>query len=63
MFFIAMLCIQEHSVERPTMREVVQMLSEFPHHSPSSSSSDAYQKGILKDRDTCQQKGPLDLLV
>ncbi|KAK9750170.1 hypothetical protein RND81_02G178000 [Saponaria officinalis] len=42
MFFIAMLCIQENSIERPTMREVVQMLSEFPRqsvgfHSPSSS--------------------------
>ncbi|XP_019051616.1 PREDICTED: leucine-rich repeat receptor-like serine/threonine-protein kinase BAM1 isoform X3 [Nelumbo nucifera] len=31
-FFIAMLCVQENSVERPTMREVVQMLSEFLHH-------------------------------
>ncbi|CAI9101553.1 OLC1v1038903C1 [Oldenlandia corymbosa var. corymbosa] len=30
LLFIAMLCIQENSVERPTMREVVQMLSEFP---------------------------------
>ncbi|CAN6458401.1 unnamed protein product [Victoria cruziana] len=30
LFFIAMLCLQEHSVERPTMREVVQMLTEFP---------------------------------
>ncbi|XP_031492748.1 leucine-rich repeat receptor-like serine/threonine-protein kinase BAM1 [Nymphaea colorata] len=29
-FFIAMLCLQEHSVERPTMREVVQMISERP---------------------------------
>ncbi|XP_065039687.1 leucine-rich repeat receptor-like serine/threonine-protein kinase BAM1 [Musa acuminata AAA Group] len=43
-FFVAMLCVQENSVERPTMREVVQMLSEFPHHvpenqSPSSSST------------------------
>ncbi|CAH2068710.1 unnamed protein product [Thlaspi arvense] len=28
LFFIAMLCVQENSVERPTMREVVQMLSE-----------------------------------
>lgn len=27
-FFVAMLCVQEHSVERPTMREVVQMLAE-----------------------------------
>ncbi|CAD5182399.1 unnamed protein product [Musa acuminata subsp. malaccensis] len=31
-FFVSMLCVQENSVERPTMREVVQMLSEFPHH-------------------------------
>lgn len=28
MFFVAMLCVQEHSVERPTMREVVEMLSQ-----------------------------------
>jgi serine/threonine protein kinase len=27
-FFVAMLCVQEQSVERPTMREVVQMLTE-----------------------------------
>ncbi|KAJ7010247.1 leucine-rich repeat receptor-like serine/threonine-protein kinase BAM3 [Populus alba x Populus x berolinensis] len=27
-FFVAMLCVQEQSVERPTMREVVQMLAE-----------------------------------
>ncbi|KAM6598202.1 hypothetical protein CsatA_008726 [Cannabis sativa] len=46
LFFIATLCIQENSVQRPTMREVVQMLSEFtdrhsttPHHHQSSSSS------------------------
>ncbi|XP_062183379.1 leucine-rich repeat receptor-like serine/threonine-protein kinase BAM1 [Phragmites australis] len=43
LFFVSMLCVQENSVERPTMREVVQMLSEFPRHastqtSPSSSS-------------------------
>ncbi|XP_043722830.1 leucine-rich repeat receptor-like serine/threonine-protein kinase BAM3 [Telopea speciosissima] len=38
-FFVAMLCIQENSVERPTMREVVQMLSEFPRHNPNQSSS------------------------
>ncbi|XP_009600411.1 leucine-rich repeat receptor-like serine/threonine-protein kinase BAM3 [Nicotiana tomentosiformis] len=27
-FFVAMLCVEEYSVERPTMREVVQMLSQ-----------------------------------
>lgn len=42
LFFIAMLCTEENSVERPTMREVVQMLSEYPYHAmgyqpPSSS--------------------------
>lgn len=30
LLFIAMLCVQENSIERPTMQEVVQMLSEFP---------------------------------
>ncbi|XP_022854237.1 leucine-rich repeat receptor-like serine/threonine-protein kinase BAM3 [Olea europaea var. sylvestris] len=49
-FFIAMLCIQENSVERPTMREVVQMLSEFPRHSQEfqSSSSAVYQQSKKK---------------
>lgn len=32
-FYVALLCIEEQSVQRPTMREVVQMLSELP---PSS---------------------------
>lgn len=27
-FFVAMLCVQERSIERPTMREVVQMLAQ-----------------------------------
>ncbi|KAE9446840.1 hypothetical protein C3L33_21266, partial [Rhododendron williamsianum] len=39
LFFIALLCIQDNSVERPTMREVVQMLSEFPRLSPETQSS------------------------
>ncbi|KAL2929784.1 Leucine-rich repeat receptor-like serine/threonine-protein kinase BAM1 [Bienertia sinuspersici] len=43
LFFIAMLCTQENSIERPTMREVVQMLSEYPYHAmgyqPAPSSS------------------------
>ncbi|CAO2141317.1 unnamed protein product [Urochloa humidicola] len=39
LFFVSMLCVQENSVERPTMREVVQMLSEFPRHAAASSSS------------------------
>lgn len=44
LFFVSMMCVQENSIERPTMREVVQMLSEFPRHastqtSPSTSSA------------------------
>ncbi|OQU83191.1 leucine-rich repeat receptor-like serine/threonine-protein kinase BAM1 [Sorghum bicolor] len=38
LFFVAMLCVQDNSVERPTMREVVQMLAdEFPRHASSAS--------------------------
>ncbi|KAI4308162.1 hypothetical protein L6164_031264 [Bauhinia variegata] len=33
-FFVAMLCVQENSVERPTMREVVQMLIQAKHPDP-----------------------------
>ncbi|PUZ44256.1 hypothetical protein GQ55_8G075300 [Panicum hallii var. hallii] len=40
LFFVAMLCVQDNSVERPTMREVVQMLSELPPQaSPSPSTT------------------------
>uniref|UniRef100_A0A0D9WKM0 non-specific serine/threonine protein kinase n=1 Tax=Leersia perrieri TaxID=77586 RepID=A0A0D9WKM0_9ORYZ len=36
-FFVAMLCVQEHSVERPTMREVVQMLEQAKQPRPPPS--------------------------
>lgn len=29
-FYVAMLCVEEQAVERPTMREVVQILTEIP---------------------------------
>ncbi|XP_073041170.1 uncharacterized protein [Primulina eburnea] len=38
-FYVAMLCVEEHAVERPTMREVVQILTELPK-SPSSKLGD-----------------------
>ncbi|GAB2283674.1 hypothetical protein Dimus_018174 [Dionaea muscipula] len=41
-FFVAMQCVHDNSVERPTMREVVQMLSEFPRHSSSSNMTHNY---------------------
>eukprot|EP00252_Welwitschia_mirabilis_P006278 TRINITY_DN17119_c0_g1_i1.p1 TRINITY_DN17119_c0_g1~~TRINITY_DN17119_c0_g1_i1.p1 ORF type:complete len:989 (-),score=21.86 TRINITY_DN17119_c0_g1_i1:104-2839(-) len=34
MLWVAMLCVNDHSVERPTMREVVQMLSDPPKIKP-----------------------------
>lgn len=68
LFFIAMLCSQENSIERPTMREVLQMLSEFPRHSPnyyhSSSSSIVSQQiknGEKKEKTGLKHKQ--DLLV
>ncbi|XP_071725581.1 uncharacterized protein [Rutidosis leptorrhynchoides] len=54
LFFIAMLCIQENSVERPTMREVVQMLSEYPRDSlqnQTSSSNVVFLKPKKLDKD------------
>jgi hypothetical protein len=34
-FYVALLCIEEQSVQRPTMREVVQILSELPKPAPT----------------------------
>lgn len=36
-FYVAMLCVEEQSLERPSMREVVQLLTELPK--PASSDS------------------------
>lgn len=66
LFFISMLCIQENSVERPTMREVVQMLSEFPRHTPdyqTSCSSVICQPLKKIDKDEICPKFRQDLLV
>ncbi|XP_061351644.1 leucine-rich repeat receptor-like serine/threonine-protein kinase BAM1 [Gastrolobium bilobum] len=38
-FYVAMLCVEEQAVERPTMREVVQILTELPKP-PSSKQGD-----------------------
>lgn len=67
LFFIAMLCVQENSVERPAMREVVQMLSEFARHvsnyepSPSSSEPEQAETSPSKESSTCYKLFP-DLL-
>lgn len=60
LFFVAMLCIQDNSVERPTMREVVQMLSEFPRRSPEFQSSSS---GYHNKKSPDDQKFRHDLLV
>ncbi|XP_031115633.1 leucine-rich repeat receptor-like serine/threonine-protein kinase BAM1 [Ipomoea triloba] len=36
MFYVAMLCVEEQAVERPKMREVVQMLTELPKQPPGT---------------------------
>ncbi|XP_076939607.1 uncharacterized protein LOC143608456 [Bidens hawaiensis] len=40
LFYVGMLCVEEQAVERPTMREVVQMLTELPK-TPSSAAAGA----------------------
>ncbi|KAL8125072.1 hypothetical protein AgCh_012662 [Apium graveolens] len=42
-FYVALLCVQEHAMERPTMREVVQILTELPrpHNSKQGDSVDS----------------------
>ena len=39
-FYVAILCVEEQAVERPTMREVVQILTELPK-SPESKLGDS----------------------
>ena len=39
-FYVAMLCVEEQAVERPTMREVVQILTELPKP-PNSKQGDS----------------------
>lgn len=71
MLFIAMLCLEENSVERPTMREVVQMLSEFPrqtltleYQSSSSNYSTITSPGpATKKLQPCPPTFKQDLLV
>lgn len=38
-FYAAMLCVEEQAVERPTMREVVQILTELPKPPPSAATT------------------------
>jgi len=72
-FYVAMLCVEEQAVERPTMREVVQMLTELPKPPASKqedltesslSSSNALESPstVSKDHQNPSQSPPPDLL-
>lgn len=49
LFLVSLLCVHENSIERPTMREVVQMLSEF--HPSSSLTIHRQPKSLKKEKD------------
>lgn len=44
-FYVALLCVEEQSVQRPTMREVVQMLSELPKPALRQGEEDEHPSG------------------
>lgn len=64
-FYVAMLCVEEQAVERPTMREVVQILTELPKP-PSSKQGDSAgtesfpQSGTLESSPTAAIKETKD---
>ncbi|XP_010520784.1 PREDICTED: leucine-rich repeat receptor-like serine/threonine-protein kinase BAM1 isoform X2 [Tarenaya hassleriana] len=58
LLFVAMLCVEENSVERPSMREVVQMLLEFPRPETPFSPPPAVHspcKGVTNDAKAKQE--------
>ncbi|XP_062210465.1 leucine-rich repeat receptor-like serine/threonine-protein kinase BAM1 [Phragmites australis] len=57
-FYVAMLCVAEQSVERPTMREVVQILTDMP--GSTSTSIDIMDTKIDGSPEKPQQDGPHD---
>ncbi|CAJ1929094.1 unnamed protein product [Sphenostylis stenocarpa] len=72
-FYVAMLCVEEQAVERPTMREVVQILTELPKP-PGSKQEDLTESSLSssnalespstasKDHQNPPQSPPPDLL-
>ncbi|CAA7387743.1 unnamed protein product [Spirodela intermedia] len=65
-FYVAMLCVEEQSIERPTMREVVQMLAELPRPvagpdqegAGDSSGESAPAAAPPQEEEHCQQQQP-----
>ncbi|WVZ09650.1 hypothetical protein V8G54_014180 [Vigna mungo] len=72
-FYVAMLCVEEQAVERPTMREVVQILTELPK-APGSKQEDLTESSLTssnalespstasRDHQNPSQSPPADLL-
>lgn len=48
-FYVALLCVEEQSVQRPTMREVVQILSELPKPTSKQGEEPPSGEGAVSD--------------
>jgi len=59
-FYVAMLCVAEQSVERPTTREVVQMLTELPKPETTEQGEDNLNEE--EEEQQHQESPPPDLL-
>lgn len=58
-FYVATLCTEEHSIQRPTMRDVVQILTELPKPSKEEEESSC---AIVQHRQPATVSTPPDLL-
>ncbi|ESQ31281.1 hypothetical protein EUTSA_v10003584mg [Eutrema salsugineum] len=65
-FYVAMLCVEEQAVERPTMREVVQILTEIPKMPPlkdqPATELTGVEKSTAENELSPKSGGPPDLL-
>ncbi|XP_058187334.1 leucine-rich repeat receptor-like serine/threonine-protein kinase BAM1 isoform X1 [Rhododendron vialii] len=63
-FYVALLCVEEQAVERPTMREVVQILTELPKppQNPNAVIEASSPNAAPKDTKENHQSPPADLL-
>lgn len=62
-FYVAMLCVEEQSVERPTMREVVQILTEMPKPATKQEDENVNEEECKEqEEEEAGQSPPPDLL-
>jgi serine/threonine protein kinase len=57
-FYVAMLCVEEQSVQRPTMREVVQILTELPRKEDVGLKDNQSGTDMVDDREKCSDEQP-----